>query len=672
MLNPLTRCVQEYALPPFAQLRPDDYAPALRTAMEELATDLEAIEEDLADPGADISWESLMDRLEIIDDPLDRLWGVVTHMSMVANVPELRTVQAELEPEVLAVQGKRAQSVVIYKAMVALRDSSDWNLLTPEQQRILHRSIQTATLTGVHLVGTNKARFNAIHKRLLELKTATMNNVFDASKAYSHWIYDKQQLDGVPHSTLSHMALNAAQSGHRDATAEKGPWKVSLEASVYQSILKHCSNRHLRQYLYLANNTKASVHPFDNQPHVVEMLRLRQEQAHLLGFPTYADLCVADKMAPSVDAVTALLEELRVQCFPIAQAERRQLETYAAAHNHPLPLEPWDISYWMEALCKETFDINDELVKPYFPLQRVLDGLFALAAQLFEIRIEAADGLEETWHSDVRFFQIRAMDQPDEPVMAQFYLDLFARPGDKVHVGMLNVVASRSSVFSTEKTPVRLPVLALLLNQSTPTDDHPTLMTFTDVHALFHSFGMVLRFALTDAKYTMTSGAFSVERDAVDVPATMFSYFCTRRETMALISGHYVTGEPLPDKLFESMIAAKQFMAATTLLQQVHFAALDLALHQQSVTPSSSSLSTVRTAVANKYKWAEVQALDAYTCFTETQGDQTAWNATGRRFRRTFLAMTGVCHPSQVFESFCGRQHNTDAMLRHYGLKMCP
>ncbi|RHY21584.1 hypothetical protein DYB36_009506 [Aphanomyces astaci] len=160
--------------------------------------------------------------------------------------------------------------------------------------------------------------------------------------------------------------------------------------------------------------------------------------------------------------------------------------------------------------------------------------------------------------------------------MAQFYLDLFARPGDKVHVGMLNVVASRSSVFSTEKTPVRLPVLALLLNQSPPTDDHPTLMTFTDVHALFHSFGMVLRFALTDAKYTMT------------------------------------------------------------------------------------------------YKWAEVQALDAYTCFTETEGDQSAWNATGRRFRRTFLAMTGVCHPSQVFESFCGRQHNTDAMLRHYGLKMCP
>ncbi|RQM27161.1 hypothetical protein B5M09_006202 [Aphanomyces astaci] len=282
MLNPLTRCVQEYALPPFAQLRPDDYAPALRTAMEELATDLEAIEEDLADPGADISWESLMDRLEIIDDPLDRLWGVVTHMSMVANVPELRTVQAELEPEVLAVQGKRAQSVVIYKAMVALRDSSDWNLLTPEQQ--------------LHI--------------------------------------------------LSSLLQNAAQSGHRDATAEKGPWKVSLEASVYQSILKHCSNRHLRQYLYLANNTKASVHPFDNQPHVVEMLRLRQEQAHLLGFPTYADLCVADKMAPSVDAVTALLEELRVQCFPIAQAERRQLETYAAAHNHPLPLEPWDISYW--------------------------------------------------------------------------------------------------------------------------------------------------------------------------------------------------------------------------------------------------------------------------------------------------------------------------------------
>ncbi|KAF0702293.1 hypothetical protein AaE_016022 [Aphanomyces astaci] len=457
VVNPLTRCVEDYSLPPYAQLRPDDIAPALLTAMAEFASDLEAIEDDLACPDAEISWESVMDRLEIIDDPLERLWCIVLQLMKAVNMPELRAAHSELEDQVVRLQNKRAQSVVVYQAMTALRDGPTYVTLTTEQQvsimimfswarRILNRAIGRATASGVNLVDHDKDRFNAIHVRLQALRTIHGHNELDGTNAYSHVITDKAQLDGVPQSTLSLLAQNAVAAGHVLATAESGPWKLSLESPVYDPLLKYCASRPIREQLYRANNDKAKA----NEPVVVEILQLRLQLAHMLGFHSFFELSLVNNSAPSVDSVFDTLDELRNKAFPRSQAELRQLEGLAAAHNHPLPLEPWDVPYWTERLRQEQFDIDDEAISQYFSLPK------------------AADGLEETWHPDVRFFQIRAMDQPETPVVAQFYLDPYARPGQKRQGSFVEVVVSRSKVLRTAKAPVRLPVFSIVLNQTPP------------------------------------------------------------------------------------------------------------------------------------------------------------------------------------------------------------
>ncbi|RHY72506.1 hypothetical protein DYB38_009652 [Aphanomyces astaci] len=302
VVNPLTRCVEDYSLPPYAQLRPDDIAPALLTAMAEFASDLEAIEDDLACPDAEISWESVMDRLEIIDDPLERLWCIVLQLMKAVNMPELRAAHSELEDQVVRLQNKRAQSVVVYQAMTALRDGPTYVTLTTEQQVTIGR----ATASGVNLVDHDKDRFNAIHVRL--------------------------------------QALNAVAAGHVLATAESGPWKLSLESPVYDPLLKYCASRPIREQLYRANNDKAKA----NEPVVVEILQLRLQLAHMLGFRSFFELSLVNNSAPSVDSVFDTLDELRNKAFPRSQAELRQLEGLAAAHNHPLPLEPWDVPYWYQ------------------------------------------------------------------------------------------------------------------------------------------------------------------------------------------------------------------------------------------------------------------------------------------------------------------------------------
>ncbi|RHZ17552.1 hypothetical protein DYB37_012674 [Aphanomyces astaci] len=479
VVNPLTRCVEDYSLPPYAQLRPDDIAPALRTAMAEFASDLEAIEDDLACPDAEISWESVMDRLEIIDDPLERLWCIVLQLMKAVNMPELRAAHFELEDQVVRLQNKRAQSVVVYQAMTTLRDGPTYGTLTTEQQ-------------------------------------------------------------------------NAVAAGHVLATAESGPWKLSLESPVYDPLLKYCASRPIREQLYRANNDKAKA----NEPVVVEILQLRLQLAQMLGFRSFFELSLVNNSAPSVDSVFDTLDELRNKAFPRSQAELRQLEVLAAAHNHPLPLEPWDVPYWTERLRQEQFDIDDEAISQYFSLPK------------------AADGLEETWHPDVRFFQIRAMDQPETPVVAQFYLDPYARPGQKRQGSFVEVVVSRSKVLRTAKAPVRLPVFSIVLNQTPPVGDMPSLMTFTDLDLLFGCVGFGLRIALTSAEYTAASGIDGIEADSLGCLCAFSSDFAIT---------------------------------------------------------------------------------EVYT--------------TGKRYRDTILALSGVVHPTKAFELFRGRKQRTAALLEESGLQ---
>ncbi|ETV95088.1 hypothetical protein H310_11371 [Aphanomyces invadans] len=346
MVNPLTRCVEDYSLPPFAQMREADIVPALRTAMAELALDLNAIEDDLSDPDADLTWESVMDRLEIIDDPLNRLWRIVIHLSYVANSPELRAAQVEVQAEVVTIQSRRAQSVEVFQAMNKLRASPQYDTYTVEQQRILERAILAATLSGVALNECDRRRCNQISIRLKELANTFSDNILDGTKAFSHMAYKRSDVEGLPDSILALLAQNAVKAGHPGATAANGPWRLSLELSAYSPVIECCSNRRTRQLMFDAHTHKAAVPPHDNTPIMEEMLRLRHELAQLLGYNSYAEVSLLDKTAPSVSAVEALIFDLRDKCLAISKVEMAEVADFALKHGQEEPLEAFDIAYW--------------------------------------------------------------------------------------------------------------------------------------------------------------------------------------------------------------------------------------------------------------------------------------------------------------------------------------
>ncbi|RHY18144.1 hypothetical protein DYB25_005995 [Aphanomyces astaci] len=654
MVNPLTRCMEDYCLPPFATFHARDIAPAVRAAISEYALDLNALEDDLCDAD-DLCWTSVMDRLEIIDDPLRRLSSILEHLSTVANSPELRAAQDDVQEDILAMQSRRAQSPVVFHAMQTLRASPAFESeFTTEQQRILDRAILHATLKGAALAPHDKDRFNDIALRLDTL------------------------------STMALLAQNAVAAGHDGASAAAGPWKLSLEFPVYMPLMKQCTHRPTRQLLYGAFVSKASTPPYDNAPVIQEMLQLRLSRARLLGFRTFADLSLQDKMAPSVAVVEDMLRDLCDKVLPLARAELDEVQVFAAAHGHVPPLAQWDISYWSEKLRKDRYEVDDESIKPYFPFAR------------------AADGLEETWHPDVRYFQIRAMDEPSTPVIGHFYVDPYTRPGQKNAGTWCDTIVSRSKVLRTDKAPVRLPVFSLSCNQPPPVDAASSgLMAFGGVQNLFHTFGYGLRDVFTSAEYTAASSADGIEYDAIEIAPQFLSLNLGINcilETLRMISGHVETGDPLPDDLIDKMLAARNFKAATNLLYQLRLGATDMALHhhydpyssdktifdvQQSIVESFSvrppcdqdmhicSFSHLFTLTYGAgyyaYIWSDMLAADTAACFDTT--DKAEWQRWGRRFRDSVLAKLGILEPMAVYKLFRGRAPQTDALLARYGLQ---
>ncbi|RHY48129.1 hypothetical protein DYB38_008839 [Aphanomyces astaci] len=654
MVNPLTRCMEDYCLPPFSTFHARDIAPAVRAAISEYALDLNALEDDLCDAD-DLCWTSVMDRLEIIDDPLRRLSSILEHLSTVANSPELRAAQDDVQEDILAMQSRRAQSPVVFHAMQTLRASPAFESeFTTEQQRILDRAILHATLKGAALAPHDKDRFNDIALRLDTL------------------------------STMALLAQNAVAAGHDGASAAAGPWKLSLEFPVYMPLMKQCTHRPTRQLLYGAFVSKASTPPYDNAPVIQEMLQLRQSRARLLGFRTFADLSLQDKMAPSVAVVEDMLRDLCDKVLPLARAELDEVQVFAAAHGHVPPLAQWDISYWSEKLRKDRYEVDDESIKPYFPFAR------------------AADGLEETWHPDVRYFQIRAMDEPSTPVIGHFYVDPYTRPGQKNAGTWCDTIVSRSKVLRTDKAPVRLPVFSLSCNQPPPVDAASSgLMAFGGVQNLFHTFGYGLRDVFTSAEYTAASSADGIEYDAIEIAPQFLSLNLGIKcilETLRMISGHVETGDPLPDDLIDKMLAARNFKAATNLLYQLRLGATDMALHhhydpyssdktifdvQQSIVESFSvrppcdqdmhicSFSHLFTLTYGAgyyaYIWSDMLAADTAACFDTT--DKAEWQRWGRRFRDSVLAKLGILEPMAVYKLFRGRAPQTDALLARYGLQ---
>lgn len=688
--NPL---LKGYGLPAFAEISPEQVVPAFKQLLAELDTELTTLEAKI-----EPTWSGLVDKLEHLTERLNWSWGIVSHLMGVKNSPELREAYETVQPEVVQFVNKLGQSQPIYNAFKTLRQSDDWASFDSAQQRIVEAAIRDAELSGVGLHGLAKERFNAIQMELAELSTKFSNHVLDATKAFSLTLKDKAEIDGLPPSLLSLAAQAARAAGEENATPENGPWLITLDFPSYGPFMQHSTQRNLREKLYKAFLSRASSGEFDNNPLIERTLELRQELANLLGFKTFAELSLASKMAPNVEAAEALLEELRRASYDAAVKDLEELKVFAASKKAPEAedLKHWDISFWAERQREEKFAFTAEELRPYFPLGQVLDGLFGLVQRLFGVKVTPADGQAPVWQEDVRYFQIA--DETGKAI-AYFYLDPYSRPAEKRGGAWMDTCINRGKIKDNGTIKTRLPVAYLVCNQTPPVDGKPSLMTFNEVETLFHEFGHGLHHMLTKVEYSGAAGINNVEWDAVELPSQFMENWCYEKPTLFGMAKHYETGETLPEHYYHKLLAAKNYMSGTVMLRQLHFSILDLELHYRYRPGGKETPKDVRDRLAKtstvlpplpedaflcafghifaggyaagyySYKWAEVLSADAFAAFEEAGlEDEQVIKATGKRYRDTVLALGGSKHPMEVFKSFRGREPSTAALLKHNGL----
>jgi len=679
--------------PLWRQIKPADVKPAMETLLSSMDTKLTDLESSVSP-----TWPGLVPPYEKLGDDLERAWGQISHLKSVKDSEELRTAHAELQPKVVELGLRVAQSPALYEAFVKLKESQG-DSLTESQLRAVEKEIRSAKLSGVGLKGEAKERFNAIQQELSQLSTSFSNNLLDATKAFAEVITEKEGVAGLPESALDLAAQNAQKKGHEGATGESGPWLFTLDGPSYVAVMQHAQNRDLREKVYKAYLTRASSGEKDNSPLIDQILALKHEKAQLLGFHNFGEVSLSSKMA-TLEKATALLDDIVSKSYDSAKADLKAVQEFAAAAGAPEAaegLKHWDMSFWAERQREALFELKDEELRPYFQLPAVLEGLFSLATRLFGVKIEAADGESETWHDDVRFFKVE--DAASGAPVAHFYLDPYSRPEEKKGGAWMNDVQGRSSALAPEGVPYRLPIAHMVCNQSPPVGGKPSLMSHREVETLFHEFGHALQHMLTTQDCSLVSGINNVEWDAVELPSQFMENWTYHKATLQSIAKHYETGEVLPDELFNKIVAARTYRAGSQMLRQCHFALTDLTLHTNYTPGGAETVFEVEKRVAQKtcimqplpedrflcgfshifaggysagyysYMWAEVLSADAFGAFEDVGlDDAAAVEKTGIRFRDTVLSLGGGRDPLSVFVDFRGREPSADALLRHNGL----
>ena len=689
--------LQGQGLPEFGAITSDQVKqdiPVILRQVDEAFTAYESRLEAILTSQTALDWATVMGPLQEFGERLRWSWGVVSHLNGVCNSSELRTAHAEQQPEVVRLGNRLGQSQVLHSALTRLQESTVV-ALTPTQSRILRSELLSMQHRGVGLCGDDKASFNEASERLAALSTQFGNHVLDATQQWTLKLTSREEVAGLPQRALEALASAAKEAGDSAATAEAGPWLLGLDMPRYLPFLTHANNRSVRETAYRAHVGRASSGEHDNRALIEEILSLRGQQATRLGYAHWADVSLASKMAKDVDAVEGLLEELRVAAFPAAERELDDLKALAQRHGaaEAEELAPWDLPYWSEKLRQERFDLDQEALRPWFPLPQVLDGLFGLCNRLFDVVIEAADGEAPIWHQDVRYFRVQ---RQDGTPLASFYLDPYSRPASKRGGAWMDECLGRKT---NPNGSCVLPVAYLICNQTPPVGDTPSLMSFEEVETLFHEFGHGLQHMLTTVDEPEAAGISNVEWDAVELPSQFMENWCLDRTTLMGMARHWQTNEPLPEEEFQKLRKSRTFNAGLATLRQVHFALSDLRLHSRwtpelGITPDElrrdvATTTTVMPPIPEdqflcafghifaggyaagyySYKWAEVLSADAFAAFEDAGlDDEQKVQSTGALFRDTVLSLGGSRSPSEVFEAFRGRPASTEALIRHSGL----
>jgi len=678
-------------LPDFAAINPEHVVPAVKQRLSESLAKLEDVEK-----SAGPTWASTLGVLQELDRPFEHVWEPVGHLFGVKNSDELREAYEAALPEVVQFSLRASQSQPIYAALKGLQSGGEWARLSETQRRIVTDRIRNAELSGIGLTGAARDRFNAIEQELSQLSTEFSNHVLDATKAYGLDVTNAVDAQGWP-ETLREMAAQAWSKAHKDekpATGQQGPWRITLETALYVPFMEHCRNRALREQVYRAFITRASEVPNDNAALIPKILQLRLEQAKLLGFENYAAVSLSRKMAGSAKAVREMFTQLREASWSAAERDLGDLKALKESRGDKAELALWDAAFWAERLREQRFSYTDEQIRPYFPFEKVLDGLFRLIHRLFGVTVRRAEEPVSVWHEDVRFYHIH---NDGGELIASFFLDPYSRPENKRSGAWMD------SCLGRRKLPdgrLQLPVAHLVCNQTPPIGGKPSLMSFDEVETLFHEMGHGLQHMLTKVEEPDAAGIHGVEWDAVELPSQFMENWCYHKPTLLGLTGHYQTGEPLPEELFDKIYAARTYRAGSMMLRQLMLGMTDLELHSDYDPHGQETPFDVQRRIAKltsllqplpedrflcsfqhifsggysagyySYKWAEILSADAFGAFEDAGLDNDeAVAKTGRKFRDTVLALGGSKHPLEVFKAFRGREPSVEPLLRHAGLK---
>ncbi len=684
--NPL---LSNAVLPPFSQIKPEHVEPAVRQLIDEGRAHLQRLLAEVDVP----TWDNLVAPLEAEDDKLERAFSPVSHLNAVANNPELRDAYNASIALLTEYSTEVSQNRELYQAYQRLADSDEYQTLTTTQKKVVDNALRDFKLGGVALEGEDKQRYGAIAQRLSELSTTFSNNVLDATGAWYKHFDSAEPLAGLPDSALA-QAQQAGEQKKHDNGEPLGGYVITLDFPSYLAVMMYADDRTLREETYRAFVTRASAEgvkadgtsaaEWDNTGLIAETLALRHEQARLLGFDNYAERSLATKMADMPEQVLEFLRELADKSKPQAQADFAELRAYAAEQGCA-DIQAWDLAYYSEKLRQQKYDISQEALRPYFPAEKVIEGMFEVVKRLFGIDILPVASFD-SWHPDVRFYHI----YQDGEQIASFYLDLFAREHKRGGAWMADCRVRRQTGQG-----LQLPVAFLTCNFTPPVGDTPSLLTHDEVTTLFHEFGHGLHHMLTQIDVASVSGINGVAWDAVELPSQFLENWCWQEEVIGLISCHYETGEPLPKALLDKMLAAKNFQSGMQMMRQLEFSLFDLRLHAEynpeHPVPAAQLIDQVRREVAvipqpafnrfengcghifaggyaagyYSYKWAEVLSADAFSAFEEEGVFNTQ---TGTRFLQEILQRGGSREPMHLFVSFRGREPSIEPLLRHSGL----
>jgi len=681
-------------LPEFDKFTSDRINQEFPNVLEKINLDFKKIENFLSNyvEQENLEWDKVINPLNEVNEILRWSWGVISHLNGVKNSESLREIYSKFLPEIINLSNKFGQSKIIYNSLVKLKETNNFDGI---KNRILDKEILDMEHRGISLNINNQKDFNVISGKLGKLSTNFSNNVLDATNSWYLILNDKSQIDGVPERVLELMSISAHEylKKEGEADAKKGPWKLSLDIPTYTAFMTYANDRNLREKLYKAFVSRAS-HGEKNNSHIIEeILSLRTKQAKLLGYESWAELSLSTKMAKEIKNVEKLLEELRKPAFKTAKNELDSLNKFSKDNGFPNSenLQSWDISYWSERLRKEKLNLDQESLRPWFPLNDVLKGLFKLSEKLFEIKVIEACNEAPIWNNDVLFFNIL---NKDDKKIASFYLDPYSRPESKRGGAWMDECLNKNNIGRNT-----LPVAYLVCNQTPPSKDKPSLMSFDEVQTLFHEFGHGLQHMLTTVNLPQAAGINNVEWDAVELPSQFMENWCFHKNTLLNIAKHYETGEKLSDENFEKLVKNRTFNCGMATLRQLHFAITDIRLHSNIYSHQGKNSDEIRNEIARNttviepiqedkflccfshifaggysagyysYKWAEVLSADAFSMFEEAdlENNQNI-KAIGKKFKDTILSLGGSFSPLEVFKLFRGREPKTDSLIRHLGL----